>query len=87
MSNRRKIGKVHRKVSCAICGGNAVREPSLLPDGRNVCRRCRSEGRLMQRLPCGHLGVPGTIVITDSHEKNFQCAQCSPHSVYSRGRT
>lgn len=85
MSNRRKIGKVRRRVNCAVCGGNAVREPTLLPDGRQVCRRCRDEGRLMQRLPCGHFGVPGTMVITDSHEKNFQCAQCSPHTAAAVG--
>lgn len=86
MSNRRKLGKVRRRVDCAICGGNAVREPTLLSDGRSVCRRCRDEGRLVRRLPCGHLGTPGTVVITDSHEKNFQCAQCSPHSAYARGQ-
>lgn len=87
MSNTRKIGKVRHKVDCAVCGGNAVREPTLLPDGRQVCRRCRDEGRLAHRLPCGHLGVPGMLVITDSHQGNFQCVQCSPHTVYARGRS
>lgn len=85
MSSRRAAGAVARpRVKCAICGGAAHREPTALSDGRSVCRRCRDEGRLAQRLPCGHLSVPGMIVITDSHEKNFQCAQCSPHSVYGR---
>lgn len=88
MSSRRAIGTAaaRPRVKCAICGGAAHREPTVLADGRSICRRCRDEGRLAQRLPCGHLGVPGTIIITDSHEKNFQCAQCSPHSVYSRMR-
>ena len=86
MSNTRKIGKVRPRVNCAVCGGNASRDPTVLPDGRSVCRRCRSEGRLMHRLPCGHFGVPGTTVYTDSHEGNFQCAQCSPHSAWSSGR-
>ncbi len=86
MSSRRAtLGKARSRVNCAVCGGNASRNPTPLPDGRQVCRRCREEGRLMHRLPCGHFGVPGTLVITDSHEKNFQCAQCSPHTAAAVG--
>ncbi len=86
MSSRRAtLGKARPRAVCAVCGGNASREPTRLPDGRSVCRRCREEGRLMARLPCGHTGVPGTMVITDSHEKNFQCAQCSPHTAIAIG--
>jgi hypothetical protein len=81
MSNTRKIGKVRHKVNCAICGGNASREPTPLPDGRSVCRRCREEGRLLHRLPCGHQTVPGLLVISDSTEGNFQCVQCTSYSA------
>lgn len=57
-----------------------------LRDGRKVCGRCVGTGVLAQRLPCGHMGVPGTLVFSDSADlSNFQCALCSPHASRPRG--
>lgn len=51
-----------------------------------MCAFCIDKGVLAQRLPCGHLGVPGMTVISDSADlSNFQCPRCSPHAASLTG--
>lgn len=82
MSNRRRLrGARGENARCGSCGGAAGANPVQLRDGRQICPRCVDGGVLMQRLPCGHMGIPGTTVITDSADGgNFQCIRCSPHA-------
>lgn len=82
MSNRRRLsGARSAKVHCGSCGRAAGPGSVQLRDGRQICPRCVDRGVLAQRLPCGHMGVPGTMVIADSADGgNFQCVQCSPHA-------
>jgi hypothetical protein len=49
-----------------------------LPDKRLICTRCIERGDLFQRLPCGHMGVAGMTVYSDSADgSNFQCGRCT----------
>lgn len=81
MSSRRRLkGSRAERPRCGSCGRTAGAGAVTLRDGRKICPRCRDAGVLMQRLACGHMGVPGMLVITDNGE--FQCAQCSPYSTH-----
>lgn len=73
---------------CGSCGGRvgSLEDRIHLADGRMVCMRCRDNGVLCKRLPCGHMGMPGTLVIADSADaSNFQCILCSPHASRPAG--
>lgn len=90
MSNGRKPKVRPRNTArCAVHGGRIEAgsdQTVTLRDGRQVCGRCVGTGVLAQRLPCGHTGIPGTLVIADSADNsNFQCVQCSPHASRPRG--
>lgn len=87
MSNRRKTRMTPAARAalprCGSCGGRipAGMDRIALADGREICARCRDRGVLLKKLPCGHVAMPGTLVIADSADNsNFQCWQCSPHS-------
>lgn len=92
MSNRRKTRLPPAAKAtlprCGSCGGRigALADRIELGDGRLICMRCRDRGVLVRRLPCGHYGMPGTMVIADSADlSNFQCIRCSPHANLPRG--
>jgi len=85
MSNRRRPhGSRIALPRCGSCGG-AVRQGTMsqaLADGRVICTRCVQGGVLCRQLPCGHMGVPGMTVISDSADQsNFKCVRCSPHAA------
>jgi ribosomal protein S27AE len=83
VSNKRRPRDSRRERSlCGSCGRAASINSLRLRDGRLICPRCRDSGVLAQRLPCGHIGIPGTMVIADSADKrNFQCIRCSADST------
>jgi hypothetical protein len=73
---------------CGTCGGRigVLDDRIELHDGRLICMRCRDRGVLIKRLPCGHFGMPGSMVIADSADmSNFQCIRCSPHANLPQG--
>lgn len=82
MGNRRRLPADRRtRARCGSCGRAAGAGAIPLRDGRLICPRCRDTGMLAQRLPCGHVGIPGTMVISDSADQgNFQCIRCSAES-------
>jgi hypothetical protein len=52
-----------------------------LRTGQVACPRCRQGGEL-PRLPCGHVALPGSLIVTDSEDgSNYQCAQCAPQAA------
>jgi len=82
MSNRKRLLAVRERIRCGACNGSAGGRATVLPDGQHICPRCVDTRVLAQRLPCGHVGIPGTMVISDSADRgNFQCIQCSAEST------
>jgi hypothetical protein len=86
MSNKRRPQNVARKpqVFCVACKKAAGAGAVPIKGGGLVCVRCRDDGRMVQRLACGHLAFPGTMVIADGGT-NWQCIRCSPHSSLPEG--
>lgn len=89
MSNSRRLpGTRAPGVKCGSCGHRigAGADRIRLRDGREICMYCRDRNVLAARLPCGHVGMPGVLVISDSADlSNFQCIRCSPHANLPRG--
>ena len=88
MSNRRRLrgpgaARSAERCTTAGCGrriganDNALR----LRTGQVICPRCQQHGEL-PRLPCGHVALPGTLMVSDSTDGNMQCPQCSPHAAW-----
>jgi hypothetical protein len=75
-------------MPCGSCGRPIPPSADriVLADTRHVCMACRDGGVLLKRLPCGHMAMPGTLVITDSADSsNLQCIRCSPHANLPAG--
>lgn len=79
MSNRRKAsaGRVLSQ-RCSFCGHAAGGLRALhLRGGQVACPRCQERGAL-QRLACGHYGVPGGFKVNENGDgKTFVCASCA----------
>lgn len=82
MSNRRKLKSGAPKERCSFCrrGVGKLDSALRLRTGQIVCPACQQRGEL-PRLPCGHIALPGSFMISDSDDgSNRQCVQCSPHA-------
>lgn len=81
MSNRRRLkpSGPDARERCSACARRVGRldDALRLRTGQVICPRCQQNGEL-PRLACGHVALPGTLMITDSTTDNFQCPQCSP---------
>ena len=84
MSNRLKLKGTRPPLPhCGVCGGRIPKGMvrNELPDGRLVCTRCTETGVLMQRLACGHMGIPGMTVFMEGNDgKSFVCERCSTNA-------
>lgn len=87
MSNRRKVRPdgttpAERCTSCGRRTGRyAVASVLRLRTGQVICPRCREHGGL-QRMACGHVVTPGSLVINDNGDgSTYRCAQCSPEAA------
>ena len=83
MSNRKRLPGAARGPKCAGCGHRigAHQERIEMPGGV-ACGRCRDKGVLTRRMPCGHLALPGTLLVYDSADQgNLQCLICTPYRV------
>jgi hypothetical protein len=80
MSNTRKARGSGRvlKERCTFCGGALGRGvPLRLRAGQVACARCRESGCL-RRLACGHLALPGALVVNESGDaKTWVCRTCA----------
>lgn len=85
MSNRLKLkGSRPPLPTCGACGGRIPKSMGRteLSDGRLVCARCMESGVLMQRLACGHMGIPGMRVFMEVNDcKTFVCERCSTNAA------
>ena len=78
MSNRVRLRGARPQVPhCGICGRGirAAMERIRLRDGRVVCAGCRDAGCLSRRLDCGHVVVPGCMVVAQGNQ--YMCEQCA----------
>jgi DNA-directed RNA polymerase subunit RPC12/RpoP len=85
VSNRTKIkGSRPPLPRCGACGRPIPKDMyrSEMPSGDLVCTRCADRGVMMQRLSCGHMGIPKMTVFNDGADnKTFTCPRCSTHSA------
>lgn len=82
MSNKRRVrGAAASRPAerCTFCSRRIgkLADALRLRTGQVACPRCRQGGEL-PRLACGHVALPGTLMLSDSTEDNYQCPQCSP---------
>lgn len=83
MSNTRKArgSGTAPKERCTFCGRGLGRGSALralkLKNGQVACARCRENGHL-QRMACGHLALPGMLIVNESGDgKTFTCKACA----------
>ncbi len=89
MSNTRKLRGAAASRSaerCTSCNRRIGAKMNVLRlrTGQVICPRCQQSGSLPV-LPCGHVALPGTLMISDSTSGNYQCPQCSPHAAEFSG--
>jgi recombinational DNA repair protein (RecF pathway) len=84
MSNRVKLkGSRPPLPRCAACGRPIPKSMyrAEMSSGDLVCTRCADLGVMMQRLACGHMGIPKMTVFMDGCDNRFTCPRCSSHSA------
>jgi hypothetical protein len=81
MSNKRRLrGAAAQRPAerCSFCSRRigANTDALRLRTGQVVCPACQQGGEL-PRLACGHMSLPGSLMVADGSPDQFQCAQCS----------